>query len=447
MTNSMLALNPADLQTVAIATEAFIYGLPLVLMDITKEQNTNYIKASGKGAPINQFSNKSKFPDYTNTKVVRPNCDTYYSTAFLDLTDEPLVMTVPPTGDTYYMLPFLDAFTNCIKNSPGTRTGETEGGNYLILGPNQTSTTNSDIPNLVNTISSSTNLVWILGRFQVNDPATDGQTVLALQEELKLTPLSQWGKDYNAAHGNKQVMDERDPNTIVENMPIENFFTRLNQLLQSNPPADYDANAMQKYAQIGVGTEATTPFNEMNFATEVMEAMQNIPSKTLVKLEQFSNAGDSAWKGLIGDFVADYKDQYFKRAMVAYVGLGANLCKDAVYYKTTSPDLNGSNNYQMRFTEVPPNKAFWSLTLYNEAGYFIDAPVNGLGHSDSAPLHPESNGDYIIFIQSEPPADSTYANNWLPSPAGDPFNLMIRVYWPQDEVLDNNYVPPAIEQQ
>lgn len=449
MKNLTINSTNTDNETIIIATKAFIYGLPLVLMDITKQQNTNYATASGEGAPINQFSNKSNFPDYTDTKVVRPNCDTYYSTAFLDLFTEPLVMTVPPTGDTYYMLPFLDGFTNCITNSPGTRTGETTGGNpsgtvdgnYLIVGPNYKSDTTPDIPNLVNTISSATNLVWILGRFQVNDPASDGQTVIELQKQLKLTPLSQWGTDAAAPTGEVAVIDERDPNTIVKTMPIGYFFTRLNQLLIDNPPADYDDTAMETFSQIGVGTKATIPFAEMDFSDTVMGAMQEIPPKTLDKLEQFSNAGDTAWKGLIGDFVANYEDQYFKRAMVAYVGLGANLCADAVYYKSTSPDLNGDNNYKMTFTEVPPNNAFWSLTLYNDDGYFIDASPNGIGHSNGA----QNQDQLTVFIQSTCPPNLGEAEYWLPSAAGESFNLMVRVYWPQDEVLNNNYTPPAIE--
>ncbi len=441
-------------EEIAIATKAFIFGLPLVLFDITKEQSTNYVKAISKGAPVNQFSKKSKFPDSSDTSVVRPNCDTYYCTAFLDLSDGPLVMSVPATADEYYMLPFLDAYTNAIKYSPGTRTEEIEGGNYLIVGPDSGDVSDSNIPNLVNTIRSSTNFVWILGRFQVNDPNNDGATAIQLQEQTILTPLSKWGTDYQKPDGIERKMDTRDPNTIVADMSMSAFFARMNRLLVKNPPAEIDQEEMAEFRKIGVGVDVPVPFNEMRFKPAIISAMDKIPSETLRALKTFSDKPadtPNGWTGLTQDTVANFGTDYFQRAMVAYIGLGANLVADAVYYKTlideNKEQLDGSKKYIMTFDDAPPVKAFWSLTMYDKDGYFIDNPINryALGHSDSDPLTYEDDGSLKIFIQNQALAESDpYYNNWLPAPS-DEFNLLFRAYWPVGGIAEGSWEPPVVE--
>ena len=78
--------SPAALSARATAAEAYIYGYPLVLMDVSRTKLTNVSHPNGKGqAPINQFGNVRTFPDATFTDVVSPNADTLYSSAWLDL--------------------------------------------------------------------------------------------------------------------------------------------------------------------------------------------------------------------------------------------------------------------------------------------------------------------------------------------------------------------------
>ena len=445
----------STIQEIAIAKEAFIYGLPLVLFDLTKEQSTNYVTATSDGAPVNQFSNKSNFPDADDTSVVRPNCDTYYSIAFLDLSDGPVVMSVPPTGEEFYMLPLLDAYTNVIPNSPGTRTEDKSGGDYLIVGPSSGIPAGTDTSNFIE-ISSPTNLVWILGRFQVNNPNTDGKVAIQLQAKLGLTPLSAWGTPYSPPEGNQQYMDSRDPNTIVATMSINEFFARMNNLLVGNPPTADDAEAMAKFRKIGVGIDVLVPFNEMEFSPEVMDALNKIPSKTLATLEKLSNQpSDSAtgWSGLTSPTMGNFGTEYFQRAMIAYIGLGANLIEDAVYYKTLIDEnrnsLDGSKKYIMTFDTAPPvnTNAFWSLTMYNSAGFFIENEIDryALGHSDNAPLKWEDDGSLKIFIQNQALEKSDpYYNNWLPAPTGE-FNLLFRAYWPDEPILNGTWEPPVVQ--
>ena len=88
-----------------IAEDAYIFGFPLVMMELTKLKMSNVAEAGPANAPINQFSHWPKFPSADFRDVVRPNADTLYSMAWLDLSDEPLVLHVPDTDDRYYLVP------------------------------------------------------------------------------------------------------------------------------------------------------------------------------------------------------------------------------------------------------------------------------------------------------------------------------------------------------
>ena len=135
----------------AIATLGYIYGYPLVMMDVTS--------AVSSSAPVNQFMHMPEFPDATFTDVVSPNVDTLYSVAWLDLGKEPIVLSVPDMGKRYYTMPILDAWTNVIA-SPGTRTTGNGKGAYALVGPDW----RGDLPAGVEAIKSPTDLAWLIGR-------------------------------------------------------------------------------------------------------------------------------------------------------------------------------------------------------------------------------------------------------------------------------------------
>jgi len=158
-----------------IAVQAVVYGLPLVIMDITMRTATNVVSHHGMAAPVNQFAHVPRFPDATFKQVVRANVDTLYSSAFLDLSKEPLVLSVPDTHGRYYLLPLFDAWTNVFA-SPGTRTTGDGPGGFLIAGPDWTGTP----PAEMQVLRAPTNMVWLLGRTQTNG-TDDYATVHAIQ--------------------------------------------------------------------------------------------------------------------------------------------------------------------------------------------------------------------------------------------------------------------------
>jgi len=84
-----------------------------------------------------------------------------------------------------------DAYTN-VFSSPGKRTTGTRAGNFLVTSPDYTGT----IPSGMKQIKTPTNMVWILGRTQVNSPEDGSTTVKGIQDGYRLTPLSKWGTSF-----------------------------------------------------------------------------------------------------------------------------------------------------------------------------------------------------------------------------------------------------------
>lgn len=350
------------------AKDAYVFGYPLVLMDVSRAKMTNVAHPGAGAAPVNQFGNVRTFPDATFTDVVSPNADTLYSMAWLDLSKEPVVLSVPDTHGRYYLMPMLDAWTNVFA-SPGKRTTGTGKGDFAITGPGWSGT----LPAGVKEIKAPTDMVWIIGRTQTNGKA-DFKAVNAIQNQYKLTPLSAWGKPYTPP---KDV--PTDPNVDMKLAPVDavaamdapTFFGRLAALMKNNPPALADTPMVAKLRAMGV--VAGEPFDINKNGPDVAKAIAGgvDDGKQRVK-ELGQNPGNmksvNGWLITKGD-IGSYGTNYDARAGVAWVGLGANLMADAMYplcrVDGDGQPLNGANKYAIHFDkgETPPANAFWSLTM------------------------------------------------------------------------------------
>jgi len=436
-------ITPAEIQK--IAKEAYIFGYPLVLMDVTRQVGTACPTPAGMCAPINQFAHAPAFPDHTFTDVVSANVDTLYSAAWIDLSKEPIVLSVPDTKGRYYLLPMLDAWTNVFA-SPGSRTTGTGKGDFAIVGPGF----KGKLPAGLKKIESPTNLVWIIGRTQTNGKA-DYEAVHAIQKEYKLTPLSAWGKPYTppAKVPVDPKVSKEPPVKQVEKMDAQTFFGRLNALMQGNPPAPADAAVMKKFAAIGVAPgkkftlQGLDPAAQSALEKGVQEANQEIVAEGRKPRGKVVN-------GWILTFdLGSYGTKYLDRAAVAWVGLGANLAEDATYPMTRvdgeGKPLTGQNKYVMHFTkdQVPPVKAFWSVTMYNDKQAFVENPLNRYALGDRDKLKFNADGSLDLYIQHESPGKDQEAN-WLPAPK-DSFNLIMRLYWPKKPALDGTWAPPPVK--
>jgi len=440
----------SDEEIIEIATRAYIYGYPLVLMDLTQKVVTN-VEAPGirqSSAPINQMGHFRTFPDHSLTDVVKPNVDTYYSTVFFDLSKEAFVLSTPKT-ERYYLLPMLDAYTNVFE-SPGTRTTGTEAQDFLISGPFW----EGKCPEGMTHIKAPTSLVWLLGRTQVNSKEDGATVVRAIQDGYQVVPLEFFGKAYTAPKGIvKEEYDGLVPVKAIKAMPIETFFNEMTSLMVKNPPLEWDEMIINDLAKIGI--KAGKPFSLQDFSPSVREKLEAIPDvidenfKKTITSQDPRNLINGWGKTYQNPKMGNYGTEYDFRALVAYVGLGANLPLDAVYPNTTLDSegqlLNSDSMYVLHFekNELPPVKAFWSLTLYNDQNFLAKNPINRFALGDRDDLTYNEDGSLDIYIQRENPGKAKYAN-WLPAPQEGNFELTLRLYWPKNEVLNGTWLPAPV---
>ena len=126
-----------------------------------------------------------------------------------------------------------------------------------------------------------------------------------------------------------------------------------------------------------------------------------------------------------------------------------NAPQEAMYWKTNVDSvghtLSGEHDYNMHFPPggLPPNDAFWSLTMADEKERFVSNPINRYRVGDRSGLAPNADGSVDIYIQNAAPAGRE--SNWLPAPAGK-FRLWLRVYMPGTAILDGEYEVPPVEE-
>jgi len=428
------ALTPPEAE--AIATLGYIYGYPLLLMDATR---------ASWPTPANRFAHAGEFPDDKFTDVVSPNVDTLYSPAWLDLTKEPIVLSLPDTNGRYYMMPMLDAWTNVFA-SPGTRTTGDKAGNYAVTGPGWKGT----LPEGVKEIKSPTSIAWIIGRTQTNGPS-DYAAVNALQAQYKLTPLSAFGKPYTPPAGvvNPAVDMKVGPGEQVAKMDSTTFFKTLARLMVANPPSAADAPVLAKLAKIGIvpGQDFDPNKLEPAVAKELEKSVQ-------VAVEQLQAAGKKFGKPANGwnippTNVGDFGTDYGFRAVVTLIGLGANLPADAIYpfafVDGDGKSFSGANRYVVHFDkgQTPPANAFWSLTMYDAQGFPVDNPINRYTISSWMPLKNNPDGSLDVYVQKDSPGKDK-ESNWLPAPGGE-FDITMRVYHPKPAMLDGTWLPPPVK--
>ena len=239
---------PTESQSAAV--DAYIYGYPLVTMELTRRSFTNVAQPDGKSAPMGYFVNVPKYPPASDKRVTAPNADTLYSTAWIDVGKEPYILHVPDEHGRYYLMPMLDGWTNVFAD-PGKRTTGTEAADFAITGPGWKGTLP---PGIKAEYKSPTNIVWVLGRTYSTGTPADYAAVNAIQAQYKLTPLSAWGKPYTPPPGVvNPAWDTKDPvRDQVDSMDGATYFRLLAELMKTNPPAAADAPMVATMAKIGI---------------------------------------------------------------------------------------------------------------------------------------------------------------------------------------------------
>jgi len=429
----------------AVGVEAYIYGYPLVTMEMTRRVMTNVAAPQGKLAPMGQFANLRAYPSPLDKDVTAPNADTLYSLAWLDLSKDPYVFRIPDAENRYFLMPMLSGWTDVFA-VPGKRTSGTKAQTYAIVGPHG----HGLLPDDVTEIRSPTQMVWILGRTYCTGTPEDYAKVCAFQDKLALVPLSTLDRSYTAPPGKVDpTIDMKTPvRQQVNRLDTATYFNLLTSLLKDNPPTVADAPMVAKMAQIGI--VPGKKFGTGKLDPAVAKGLQGVPpaaQKTIMAHAKGAGSLVNGWTFSLKTGL--YGTDYLQRAFVTAVGLGANRPRDAVY-PTSEVDADGkpyhgANKYEMHFLkgQTPPANAFWSLTMYDAEYFFVPNPLHRYTLSSRFDFKYGKDGSLDFYIQKDSPGKDR-ESNWLPAPAGK-FILMLRLYWPKESLLSGAWQPPAVK--
>jgi hypothetical protein len=429
-----------------IAREAYLFLYPMVLMDVTRRLQTSVPLGVKPGlGPPNVFSHFTEFPPGDFKEVVRPNFDTLYSIVFLDLRDEPMVVSAPETEGRYYMLPMMDMWTDVFA-VPGSRTTGTGAGQFVVV----TQGWDGAVPDGTTRIEAPTPYVWIIGRTQTNGPA-DYEAVHQTQRGFVVTPLSRWPDPplEAEASGDASVDMNTPPLHQINSMGGLDFFTYGAELMQLHPPHITDQPIVARMARLGL--EAGKPLDADALSPDVRDALNAAPSsaqKTMQAAIPRLSPEVNGWTTMRSN-IGVYGTDYVVRAVIAMIGLGANLPEDAIYplllHDSSGNELVGDQSYVLHFDadQLPPVDAFWSVTMYDAEGFPVPNPLDRYALGDRDPLNYNDDGSLDLYIGHENPS-ADLEPNWLPAPPG-PLGVTMRLYGPRPEVLDGRWDPPPLE--
>ncbi len=333
------------------------------------------------------------------------------------------MVSVPDTGGRYYLLPMLDMWSDVFA-SLGWRTTGTQAGNFLVTPRGWSGT----VPAGFSQIEAPTRYVWIIGRTKTDGPQ-DYDAVHKIQAGYKITPLSAWGKPQQPVEVkfDPSVDMKTPPKLQVDRMQGDEYFAYAAGVLKVQPPHLTDGPIIARMKRIGV--EPRKSFDISKVDPVVRKALEDAPvtAKKLMEWKLATLARVANNWSMNTDTMGVYGNYYLKRAIVAKLGLGANLPEDAIYSLNMGDEsgapLNGTNNYAIHFDKgaTPPINAFWSIILYDSDGFQVANSLNRLAVSSWMPFKYNPDGSLDLYFQNESPG-ADKEDNWLPTPKG-PYNL------------------------
>ncbi len=432
-----------------LATEAYLFFYPLLSMEISRLQMTNLEAGKMPGfGPVNQFHHMKAFPEANFKAVVRPNFDTLYSSAWLDLSKEPMIVSMPATDGRYYLLPVLDMWTDVV-GAPGKRTSGTEAQKtaFVLQG------WKGALPKGVQRLEVTTPHAWMIGRIQTNGP-TDYASVHKIQDQMSITPLSQWGKKTKASafKFDSSVDMKTPPLEQVNSMSAERYFATASTLVKKHPLHITDWSQNERLKKLGLDSQGT--FDASKFSPEVRRALEEGAKAGLALMKEKVPTLARVQNGwsMNTDTMGVYGNYYLKRAIIAMAGLGANQPDDAIYplllVDSKGRPTTGDYKYVLHFKadQLPPNSAFWSITAYDGDGFQVANELNRFAIGDRDQLKYNKDGSLDLYFQNKRPSEDK-VSNWLPTPASGPLSLTMRIYAPKQQALDGRWVPPAVVRQ
>ena len=413
---------PSD--PVALASEAYVWGSPLVITERT-------LQTFARLVGVNRLTWQAKLSDPSSRIVVGPNVDTLYSIAVLDLRAAPMELTLPRITDRYYTYQFIDAWTDSFAYV-GTRATDGRAGTWVVTPPGW----HGALPPDTTQIAAPTNQVFLLGRFFVRDAADIGN-VNRLHAQVSLQPVGA-ARDVSIGAPNGQ------PAAVGQQGA--SFYDELGDALAVNAPAsEADRTALARFASLGIGPQQHPYATGTPASREVLAAGVTRGEATVASAAASQSHAVNGWTTRLD--IGTYTDPLV-RAVIARFGWGANIPQEAVYASSsvdgTGQAYNGTHLYVMHLAAtLPPVHAFWSLTLYGPDRFLVANDLHRYAISDRTPgIVRNSDGSLDLYVGHNAPAG--HETNWLPAPAG-PFQLSLRMYLPEPAILNGTYRLPPLQ--
>lgn len=428
----------AEQEAFDVAYNAYIFGFVRVKGMLLQDQAThpkyfNY-------APINQFFinkelAKPGFTDFT------PNSDTYYGLAWLDLSQGPIVMTIPEIPDRYFTIEGTDASLNVISNICSRL--KSAPGVYVYCKNDYTGA----LPTGANRINSETNQVFLQLRVLAlnRDDMKERDYIYNLCKRYTIEPLNKEAK-YTAIDPNSPITNPKNTNPELQDW---RFYKLLNRALTESPASESEKALVAQFAKLNIGSKMV--FDPEKLTKAQQKGVKDGQLTALRKLYDELKFGGERIGGFnfrhdLGIYSGGFN--YALKSALAFYAYGGNVPEEATYVNTLfdkdGNELEGGNKYKVHFEkdQIPPVNAFWSLTMYDlPESQLIENEINRYNIGGYTPnLKYNADGSLDVLVQNERPADIT---NWLPAPKGK-FWIVLRLYNPKPIVLEHKYAPPFV---
>ncbi|UXY32250.1 DUF1254 domain-containing protein [Streptomyces sp. HUAS TT20] len=425
-----------------LGEQAFVYGFPYIYNAglrhrwVTQKPDTD----ATPYAAVNHFWHAGRLFDASDREGLSPNNDTLYSFAWVDLSEEPIILSHPDMGDRYFTFELVGV-TSDNYGYVGQRATGPHAGDFALVGPGWT----GDLPKGVHrTETAPSPWIVIVGRTLVAGER-DLSHVHALQRRYRLTPLHLFGKE--GAHL-PQRRDVLEPIDVAQDRLGP--WKTLNAMLAENPPPRHHDVLLKQFAEIGIG-----PGLDVEAQPEsVKQSLIRAAATAAPMLEQQLLSGE--WAHVINGWLypppqlGRFGDDFLRRAAEqSLVGVAANDPQEAVYLAAFHDSDGGklsTGRYELRFEpgDLPPVDAFWSLTVYGEDRNLVPNPIGRYSIGDRTPgLVTDADGSLTLHLQPESPGPAREPN-WLPTPEQGIWFIALRMYLPRPEVIDARWECPPI---
>lgn len=413
----------------AIAGEAYTFLYPLVMMEVTRRHSLMQF-----GSSMNTWIHLRQYPPSSFRGVVRPNFDTLYSIAWLDLTQGPVVIGVPDTAGRYFCVPLYDMWTDCFA-VPGSRTTGTSASRFCIVGPSG----GCDQMSGANRIQSPTPYVWVILRIMTNGES-DYEAVHRLQDQLTLSTVD--GSVPPQARP-PAMTAKGAPLHVVSRMRALDFFDFAAPLLDLHPPHLSDGSMVLRLGRLGLSPGKAASFSSKSLDSDAERRFERGVASALLGFDRQKAPAENGWV-FMSDTIGVYGNSYQARAYIAKAGLGALPCEDAMYISFDGATLQADSPHIIRFEKgsLPPCDAFWSATLYDESGFPVANPIGRHAVGSLHGLEFEADGSLEILVARDQPRSKL--SNWLPAGEKGRRSLTLRIYAPRAELLQGKWKPPSV---